>query len=317
MQPGGLRVGLCGDQPALFGFQKGQVEGQFEPRTLGLHLVEDFLVVDRLGADGVRALSVDVLNAAQQCIRGGLAFVEAAEGLGLAHQALAAGLQHRPLAGQVARGPGERVSEQDGRLVIEVVAGDQDVVAAIQGRPVHDVTFGQPAYGAGLVLAALRAGGGLRDRGAFQRGDIDDRQAQPSVGGEVFGQALRFARVGQPAVNAQADVQPVGLVSEPVQHVPQAERVLAARNRHEEPRLRPEHAVLLNEALGLFGQPLQVMLPAERQLVLAHIDGGFGPALPAFHRTALRASGPPPEMTATRRISSPSRRISSSVSSSP
>jgi hypothetical protein len=44
---------------------------------------------------------------------------------------------------------------------------------------------------------------------------------------------------------------------------------------------------LLDEPLGLFRQPFQVMLFAQRQLMLAHVDHRFLTALPAFHTDLL------------------------------
>ncbi len=61
-------------------------------------------------------------------------------GLTLLGEAVA-GRQHRELAAEVVGLPPQHVAEQDGRLVVEVVAGDDDVVAAAAGGVVEQVAL--------------------------------------------------------------------------------------------------------------------------------------------------------------------------------
>ena len=69
------------------------------------------------------------------------------------------GGQHRQLAGEVLDVPAQRVAEQHRRLVVEVVAGGDDVVAAVDRGLVEQVALGQPA---GRARHPVRGRGGSR-----------------------------------------------------------------------------------------------------------------------------------------------------------
>jgi hypothetical protein len=44
----------------------------------------------------------------------------------------------------------------------------------------------------------------------------------------------------------------------------------------------------VDKSLGLFGNPIEEVILAQCQLVLAHMDHGFLTAFPAFHRLLLK-----------------------------
>ena len=48
-----------------------------------------------------------------------------------------------------------------------------------------------------------------------------------------------------------------------------------------------EHRVLADETFGLLGQPFQVIVFAQGEPVLTHIDSRLLPAFPAFHVRSL------------------------------
>ena len=93
-------VGLDGKDAIRLGLQEAQIELQLGAGPLLFHRVEQLLVLESRGADGVRALVIDVFDAAHYRVGGHFAFVDAAEGLGLLGQAWARGGQHRRLPHQ-------------------------------------------------------------------------------------------------------------------------------------------------------------------------------------------------------------------------
>jgi len=84
--------------------------------------------------------------------------------------------------------------------------------------------------------------------------------------------------------DAQVNVDPLGLVAQAHQHVPQTQAVLAARHGHQHLVSRPEHPIPLDGALGVLAQPGRETVCAQGQLVLAHLDDGVvATAALAFH----------------------------------
>jgi hypothetical protein len=118
-----------------------------------LHLVEG-LLVPHLGVAGdQRALLDHVVDALEHAVGGGLALGHPVQRLDLLDQAGAGRLQDRELAGHGRGVPAQGVAEQHRGLVVQVVAGADDVVAAVQGGPVEHVALGQPAHPAGGAAA--------------------------------------------------------------------------------------------------------------------------------------------------------------------
>src|SRR5262245_30233345 len=88
-----------------------------------------------------------------------------------------------------------------------------------------------------------------------------------------------------------------------------------------------EHFIFFDKALGLLGNPIQVVVLAQCQLMLAHIDRGlrstfftFHDRYPLFDKSTVEyrlSMVDPPEITAISFITSPSFRISSSRIISP
>ena len=119
-----------------------------------------------------------------------LALAEAHQRLDLAGEAVAGG-QHRQLAAQVLGLPVQHVAEQHGRLVVEVVAGDDDVVAAVDGGLVEQVALRQPARRARRPAWPPAPG---RDVVAVLVGQVDLDELQPPLVGEGAGVVARTRR---------------------------------------------------------------------------------------------------------------------------
>src|SRR4029453_6768956 len=81
----------------------------------------------------------------------------------------------------------------------------------------------------------------------------------------------------------EAQVQPVGPVAELEQDVPQRERVLAARDRDQDPVRGLEHVVRLDRALDLLAYVAQEAFGTERRVVTTDLDDGWRLAPPALH----------------------------------
>ena len=125
-----------------------------------LDLVEGVLVAEVLVAGRHRALLDDVVDARHDAVGSHLALAEAHQRLDLAREAVAGG-QHRMLTTEVLGLPVQHVAEQHGGLVVEVVAGDEHVEAAVDRRLVEQVTLRQAARRTRRALAA-----------AVRRGDV-------------------------------------------------------------------------------------------------------------------------------------------------
>src|SRR5690349_547993 len=137
---------------------------------------------------------------------------------------------------------------------------------------------------------------------------------------EIFSQALRLMRIIDPAVDPKPQIQPIGLVPEALKNVPQRQRVLAPRHRDQDLLFAREHLIFFNKALGLLRYPFQVVLLAQRQLMLAHVHRCFAAAFFTLHFRSTffdTSMFEPPDMTAISLTTSPSFRISSSRIISP
>ena len=99
--------------------------------------------------------------------------------------------EHRELAGQVVDVPAHRVAEQHGRFVVEIVAGDDDVVAAVERGPVE-----QPALRQTARRARHPPGGHRRRRHvvAVLVAQVDHLQVQSTLGGEPRRRTRRSRR---------------------------------------------------------------------------------------------------------------------------
>ena len=117
--------------------------------------------------------------------------------------------QHRQLAAEVLGLPAQHVAEQHGGLVVEVVAGGDDVVAAVERGLVEQVALRQPARRARHALGGLGAG---RDVEAVVVGQVD----LDAASGRASSAKARAYVAGLVAVvaDAEAEVEAVGLVAE-------------------------------------------------------------------------------------------------------
>jgi hypothetical protein len=159
----------------------------------------------------------------------------------------------------------------------------QHIVTTVARNTVHDVAFGQSADRTRLILSAMRNFSKDGNRLPIFLRHVNNVKLESILGCKLPAEAMRLVRVIDSPINAETDIQAIGLVTKSRQNVPQRKRILATRNGDKDFFLAAEHAIFLDEAFSLLGDPLEVVVFAEGQLVLAHIDGGFRTALLAFH----------------------------------
>ncbi|MCG3140587.1 MAG: hypothetical protein HDKAJFGB_01656 [Anaerolineae bacterium] len=86
----------------------------------------------------------------------------------------------------------------------------------------------------------------------------------------------RLVGITDIALNTQTDIQAVRFVTEPRQHIPQRERILAAADRDQHAFVALKHFIFFNRALRGIYKPLAIMFAAQREFVMPHVhDGGF------------------------------------------
>ena len=174
--------------------------------------------------------------------------------------------QHRQLTGQVLDVPVQRVAEQHGGLVVEVVAGDQHGVAAVDCGLVEEVSLAHPARRTRNPTGGLRRG---RNVVAVLVAQLDLDQAQTSLGRERTGVLGRHVAV---VADPQSDVETVGVVPEVDQQVPHREAVLASGDRDQEPVLSSEHLEMVDRLGDLSSTQLQEVLGTEVGVVTRQVD---------------------------------------------
>ena len=286
-----VRAVVLVEHPLSARAQKFEIEGEFRAGRFGFELVQQRLVKIREIADRVRALGVDVINPARERIRRRFAFVKPAERFHLSGQPLARRRQNRRLAREIAGLPAQGVLKQHRHFIVEVVPGRQHRVPFFEREPVHHVPLGQAARRTRLALPARLCARNFGNGFAVSGGnvnDVEDRRGARGKGRRIVIGAIRHSplamrhklprlferqvRVRFGIVDAQPDVQPVRLIAEPQQHIPQRERILAAAHRHEDALVAREHFIFFDGAFGLRDKPLAVMLGAQGEFVVAHVD---------------------------------------------
>jgi hypothetical protein len=248
-------------QPALSPrLQKAQVELLFGSGRLFFQAVQQVLVEQRRSTLGVRALVVDVVDAAQQGVGCHLTFIQPNEWFDLPRQLGMAGRQHRSLARQIAGRPVQRVLEEHRRLVIHIVSCGYRSVLALASRRVHDVTLDQPAQTAGA--APTPATRHLRNALAMLLNHADHTEGRITLGCKALHLVLRKGRIVT-VLDAEIDVQRVHGVAQLDQDIPESQTVFATRHGDQHPVIRREHAKLLNGTLHLLWYPLQEAVLAQ------------------------------------------------------
>src|SRR5439155_24371425 len=149
--------------------------------------------------------------------RGGLALPEPVQRLDLPREPRCRG-QHGMLAAQIARLPPENVAEENRRLVVEVVAGGDDVVSVLDGDRVEQVPFRQTTRAA---RSSVRRRRGAWDVVTEVGGEVDLVQLETSILRECARGVSRGLGV---LADPEPQVQPVGAVAEVDEEVPQGER---------------------------------------------------------------------------------------------
>ena len=195
----------------------------WRPGDVGLDGVEGVLVAEVLVAGRHRALLDLVVDAPEHAVGRRLPLAEAHQRLDLAGEAVARG-QHRQLAGEVLGVPPQHVAEQHGGFVVEVVAGGD----ARRSRPRRAAwsnrwRFDMPHAEHGTRSVAARRGGDVEAVG--RPGGRPRRRRSPPRRGEGAGVRARLVGV---VADAEAEVEPVGVVAQVEEQVPQRQAVLAA-----------------------------------------------------------------------------------------
>ena len=138
--------------------------------------------------------------------------------------------QHRQLAGEVVELPAQHVAEQHRRFVVEVVAGDDARRSRRRSRPCRTGGACSARTPSTARAASPWPRSGCRSRS--RRAASTSIRCSPRARGERPGVVAGHVAV---LADAEADVQPVGLVAEVEQQVPHREAVLAARHGDEHP----------------------------------------------------------------------------------
>src|SRR5215207_5525874 len=145
------------------------------------------------------------------------------------------------------------------------------------------MTFRQPADGTRLAMPAMGDLRKHRDGLPVSFFYIHNMKLEVALIRKGLGEALRLMRVIDPAVNPQSEIEAIRLVAKADENIPQPKRVLAAGNRDQDLLMVGEHFILFDKALGLLGNPFEVMILAQRQFVLAHVDRSLRSTFFTFH----------------------------------
>ena len=215
--------------------------------------------------------------------------------------------EHRQLAGEVVDVPAHRVAEQHRRLVVEIVTGDDDVVAAVERRRVEQLALRQPAR-----RARHAAGGHRRGRhvvAVARRAGRSPCRFSPRSAANARG--VPAALVGV-LTDAETDVQPVGLVAGLDQHVPHGEASPCRRSPRRAPaRVGSQHVEVVDRLGHLAPAQLLQVLGTEVGVVPRQVDD----RRPLAHLALGPLTSAPPEMTGrTSIVSASSSRASPGTS---
>src|SRR5206468_6521365 len=105
--------------------------------------------------------------------------------------------------------------------------------------------------------------------------------------GPVGVRARRGAGVVAVLADAQTEIEAVDVVAEVAQDVPEGERVLPSRHRHQYPIARLDHVEVVEGLAHLLPAVVQEAVPAEPGIVAADVDDRRRPATSTLH------AGPP------------------------
>src|SRR5207237_5483315 len=139
--------------------------------------------------------------------------------------------------------------------------------------------------------------------------DIGGEVDLDELGASVVGVGPRvLARVVAVLAEAEAEVEPVDVVAEVAQDVPQGQRVLAPGHGNEDAVARLDHPVVLDRSPNLLAAVMEEASTTEAGVVAADVDHRRGAAPAALHAA-------PPETTGRISTSSSSCSCSSPVTS--
>src|SRR5688500_3713881 len=198
------------------------------------------------------------------------------------------------LAAEVVGMPVQYVAEEHRGFVVEVVARRDRVVVAVYRGLVEEVALGQSA---GAARYAARGLGPARNVEAVLVADVDLDELQTAGTSERAGILARLVAV---VTDAEAEIQPVGLVAEVDQEIPQPQRVLATRHGDEYSVAALEQCELLDRLCHLIAAQFEEVLGTELGVVPSDVDdrrlAAHG-ALHCAHPETARPETAPPEIT--------------------
>ena len=173
------------------------------------------------------------------------------------------------LAAEVAGVPAQHVAEQHRGLVVEVVAGGDDVVAVLERGRVEEVALRQPAR-----AARARAGWPRRRRGCRSR---SRRRGRPrcSVPAARVARTSRayVARLVGVLADAEPEVEAVGLVAERARGGPTARASPCRPTPRRAPARRAAiMSCVVDRPPDLLLAVVEEVVAAERGVVAAHVD---------------------------------------------
>src|SRR5262249_28707712 len=168
---------------------------------------------------------------------------------------------------------------------VEVVAGGHHIHAVLEGNAVHQVPLGETAARAWRPPRHVLD---HRNGRAYLVGDPRDHQ--PRTPGRRKGLALRL-RFDGIVEDAEIEVEAGRVVAVVEQHVPQRERVLAARHGHQHTLPAGEHPVTADRLAHLVAEEVEKIGRAEGRVVASQLERCGRAALAALHCNELRELG--------------------------
>src|SRR5439155_6613162 len=151
---------------------------------------------------------------------------------------------------------------------------------ALEGDAIHQVALAEPAS---RTRRSSRHCLDDRHGRADLFGDGGDDQRHAMGGREFLAAGLRLDGIVEDAEVEVEAGRPVALLD---QHLPQRQRVLASRHRHQHGLLGREHPVLADRLADLIAEELDEVRLAEGGVVPPELDDRPSAALPAFQEAS-------------------------------
>ena len=232
----------------------------------------------KAGSLAVRAWSVVVFYAHQECIVGGLEFREAPEWFDLADKAFGV-FKGRPLIAEIGRVPAQGIAGESGNFIVEVMPRGQDGEPSFSRRLIEEIA---------LDLAACRTDGTAQQ--GFYSGNgqtflrhVPDDEGEAVPGAEAFHHAAGSRRGLR---YAQVYMQAGDVVSLPSEFQHEGEGILASGKGHEDAVVTSHELMLAYASVHLTGKEVQEAVRTEGGVMTGQGYDGFGFAAAALHGTS-------------------------------